>query len=131
MFCPQCGAQEVEGARFCAKCGTSLLVSQSSEVVRGTVQTDDRVRGSGLGPSKYAVGKNPVMAALLSLILPGVALGQFYNGDIKKGLAMLAGSVIAIPLWFTGGIGSVLDFGIWVWSVVDAYRVASGTAPLW
>ncbi len=130
MFCPHCGAEEAEGASFCAKCGTSLALTPASGAVRGTVQTDDRIRGRS-GVTKFAAGKNPAIAAILSLILPGLAIGQFYNGDTKKGLLMLAGSVIAIPLWFTGGLGSILDFGIWAWSVVDAYRVASGTAPLW
>ena len=67
----------------------------------------------------------------MSLVVPTFAIGQFYNGDVKKGAVMLICSLIAIPLWAAAGIGSVLNFGIWIWSVIDAYRVASGKAPLW
>jgi TM2 domain-containing membrane protein YozV len=69
-------------------------------------------------------GKNPTVATILSLLIVGV--GQFYNGDVKKGVVML---VIAILLGgVTVGIGWL---GIAIWSAVDAYRVASGTAQRW
>jgi TM2 domain-containing membrane protein YozV len=122
MFCSSCGASSVAGAKFCEKCGASFGASP--------VAAPGLVRGEGV-PEKYAIGKSPVLAALLSFFLPPFAIGQFYNGDVKKGLAMLAASLVAIPLWFAGGFGSVLDFGIWVWSVADAYRVANRRAPLW
>src|SRR5579883_2429737 len=79
MFCPHCGAEELEGAKFCAKCGTSLALPAAG-LAQGTIQQDDRIRGRG-GRVTFAVGKNPVAAALLSLVLPGLAIGQFYNGD--------------------------------------------------
>jgi TM2 domain-containing membrane protein YozV len=73
---------------------------------------------------RYAQGKDANLAAILSLVIPGVALGQFYNGDTLKGILMLVGALI---LSFT-----VIGFlGIWVWSVVDAYQVAKGTQSLW
>jgi len=69
-------------------------------------------------------GKNPVLAAILSAVIVGV--GQFYNGDIKKGAIMLIGAVIlgaatAGALWFAAAI----------WSAIDAYQVANGTGKMW
>jgi TM2 domain-containing membrane protein YozV len=73
---------------------------------------------------RFAVGKRPNLAAILSLVIVG--LGQFYNGDAVKGTAML---VAAIAMGFTTfGIGWII---IAIWSAVDAYRVASGKAPMW
>lgn len=59
--------------------------------------------------------KSPVVAVLLSLLIPGV--GQFYNGEFGKGLALLftqillgcAGLVLLAPIVT---IGSMIDAGI-------------------
>ena len=69
-------------------------------------------------------GRNPVVAAILSIVIPGV--GQFYNGDTKKGLIMLIGAFIL-------GIVSagLLWFAVAVWSAIDGYQVANGTGKMW
>lgn len=62
------------------------------------------------------------------MLLP--AIGQFYNGDNKKGTIMLGGYFVSFILWFVY-IGFLGTLGIWIWSMVDAYSVASGKTPLW
>ena len=121
MYCSSCGSVNAEAAKFCEKCGSSFAVS--SIVGPGTVRANV--------PVIYASGKSPGLAAFLSFVFPTLAIGQFYNGDTKKGLTILGISLIAIPLWLASGFGSILDFAIWVWSVVDAYRVAKRSTPLW
>lgn len=63
--------------------------------------------------------KRPWLAPLLSFFVPG--LGQIYNDDYAKGLAMLI-SVVAVFLVF--GFGD-LAMGLWIllelWAMVDAY----------
>jgi len=61
---------------------------------------------------------------ILSILIPGV--GQFYNGDMKKGAVMLAAAIV-------GGVITVglVWLGILIWSAIDAYQVASGKSPLW
>ena len=83
---------------------------------------------NAIAGKRYAVGKSPVAALLLSLFLP--AIGQFYNGDVKKGLAMWGGYVAGIIL-AAAYIGGLVMLGVWVWSMFDAYNVASGKTPLW
>ena len=51
--------------------------------------------------------RSPVLAALLSLLLPG--LGQLYNGEPGKALFFLLASIFVIP---------------WVIAVVEAYYSA-------
>lgn len=73
---------------------------------------------------KYAESKSAIMALLLSLFIVG--LGQFYNGDTKKGIVMLVSAVV-------GGLIS-LTLLWWVaaiYSSIDAYMVASKKWPLW
>ena len=73
---------------------------------------------------RYAAGKNPTLATVLSIVVIGV--GQFYNGDVKKGLVMLVGAIVGSV--FTYGIAWL---GVAVWSAIDAYQVASGKSALW
>ena len=41
---------------------------------------------------RYAVGKSPGTAVILSMLFVG--LGQCYNGDIKKGILMMVFAII-------------------------------------
>lgn len=65
-----------------------------------------------------------MLALILSLLIAG--LGQFYNGDAKKGALMLGGAVF-------GGLlsASLLWWAMAIWSAYDAYKVASKTKPIW
>ncbi|MDZ8091723.1 MAG: zinc-ribbon domain-containing protein [Nostoc sp. DedQUE05] len=119
MKCPQCQTENRANSRFCINCGSSLNVN---------VSLDDGSRGHR-PPStakRYPQGKDPILAAILSFILPGIAIGQFYNGDVKKGLVMLVGAIILGSTDF-----KIMGIAIWVWSVIDAYQVAKGNRNLW
>jgi TM2 domain-containing membrane protein YozV len=60
-------------------------------------------------------GKNPTLAAMLPAVIVGV--GQFYNGDMKKGALMLLGAVILGTA--TAGLAWL---ALAIWSAWDAYR---------
>jgi TM2 domain-containing membrane protein YozV len=124
MFCPNCGAQNADTAKFCEKCGTALTAAPPPPP-----PGDTRVRGVEPTVShsgQVVAGKNPALALVLSLVLPGLAIGQFYNGDIKKGALMVVLAIIGAVA--TGGF---LTLGIWIWSMIDAYQVANGKAKIW
>jgi hypothetical protein len=76
-----------------------------------------------IGASPTVTGKNPTLATVLSLI-PG--LGQVYNNDYKKGALMFVGAMIGSAV--TAG---VLWLVFVVWSMYDAYQVATGKGKLW
>jgi len=75
-----------------------------------------------LDPEPWQQPKSLGLAVLLSFLLPG--LGQLYNGEAGKfGLILLVVIVLAViatvmPLLL------LVNFGIWVWSMVNAYNVA-------
>jgi len=83
--------------------------------------------------AKYASGKWPVLAALLSLFVIG--LGQLYNADWRKGFFMIAaaiGGIFCISLYLPFAFLTVIFwFGMAVWSVKDAWVVASGKSRRW
>jgi len=122
MFCSKCGAENVDGARFCASCGTALAVAAPVQV-----PPPPPVRGAepaAVAAAASPTGKTPWVAALLSAVITGA--GQLYNNDWKKGLAMFFGAVLG--LMFTGGLATI---AIWIWSMVDGYQVASGKGKVW
>lgn len=150
MYCSRCGSPNADGARFCEKCGMTLGAAAAASASGSAPAASDpapqwqpppqqppyyadpRMRGGATFPTApggkvYATGKSPFVAVLLSFFIPGV--GQFYNGDAKKGGLMLGGLVLSIIL---AGvlIGIIGIFAVWIWSMVDAYNVASGKTPL-
>ena len=86
--------------------------------------------------------RSPWIAAGLSLLLPG--LGQLYNGERPKGIALLCMtlgvayglfmSVLGPPAFrslFTAGLLAIAYLLVWPPAVVDAYRYAAGNpSPL-
>lgn len=151
MHCDSCGNQISSGARFCVACGKELPagVYQGSPQLMGNQQALAPMPPPALAPAgpplypapqapygqqvaggrrefarTYTDGKSPVLALILSLVIVG--LGQFYNGDIKKGFLMLGGAIVGGLLSF-----SLLWWVFSIWSAIDAYRVASRSIPLW
>ena len=124
MFCSACGANNEATAKFCHACGAA-----SGAAAVPPIPPDP---GTMRGPAQHAqavdrprpTGKNPVLAAILSAVIVGV--GQFYNGDVKKGAIMLIGAVI---------LGAATAGALWlalaIWSAIDAYQVANGTGKMW
>ena len=65
--------------------------------------------------------KSPSLALILSLLIPGV--GQMYNGEVGKGFFLLLiylFSYVCIAI----GIGVVMVPAVWIWGMIDAYKVA-------
>jgi TM2 domain-containing membrane protein YozV len=124
MFCPACGSSNDEGARFCGACGGSLAAeggtatATAAQTMRGTPPA--RRPATAVVPG----AKNPTIALILSIIIPGV--GQFYNGETKKGAVML-GALFVIGVVTLGAGWLVMA----AWSGWDAYGVAKGTGKRW
>ena len=72
--------------------------------------TDDE---SSMADDKYGI------PALLSFFLPG--LGQIVKGRVWKGIGLMLGAFISIPLMFLL-IGFLTYPVIWIYSVYDAYN---------
>ena len=68
----------------------------------------------------------PWLAATLSLVC---GLGQFYNGQLIKGMVLLICGIAAVVAWqFLPG--KILASLLWLYAISDAYLVARRTIPL-
>lgn len=94
-FCTNCGDQIDVNAVICPKCGVQIA---------GTTEE-----------------KNPILALILSIFFPGI--GQFYNGQPKKGILLIIAAIISVAL-FIIMIGAVLYLIVWVYALYDAYTSA-------
>jgi TM2 domain-containing membrane protein YozV len=59
--------------------------------------------------------KNPILAAVLSLLLLG-GVGQIYLGQMKKGIILIVATAVLSCI----GIG----FIVWIVGIIDAYMLA-------
>lgn len=82
---------------------------------------------------RYVHGKRPALAVTLSLLIVG--LGQLYNGDVKKGLLMIAisitSAIIRASFEEMEPFSVLVSIILLIWSPTDAWRVASGRWRRW
>lgn len=99
-------------------------VASASRFEKGAARIEPEPTGSFHPTGQTVSGKNPWVALALSFVIPGV--GQFYNGDHSKGAVILIGAIV-------GGLvsGGVLTIPVWIWAMIDAYKVASGQGKTW
>ena len=127
MFCSKCGSPNDDAELFCAKCGIPMREATPGAGLAAVPPIDTGGMGGTTAPARRAViGKSPIAALVLSIFLGGLGIGQFYNGDWKKGLTMAGISILfGIP---TGGLATI---GVWAWSMIDSYMVASRQWRAW
>jgi len=66
--------------------------------------------------------RTPILAALLSLLWPGV--GQVYNGQVRKGVLLMLLYVVSFLLTSASPVGFVTAAALLVYSTLNAYRTA-------
>ena len=99
------------GSRFCKSCG--------AEIPEGTLSKCPKC-----GADLTLIKRQPLLAAVLSLIIPG--LGQSYNGNALKGIGIFLGIPILwiLNLWMDFEAFFIGIFILWILGVYDAYRDA-------
>jgi TM2 domain-containing membrane protein YozV len=120
VLCGRCGAVLSNPSAPCPRCGAPASGGYRTAPTPGAYR----------GPVPYR-RKSPIAAAALAII-PGC--GHFYLGHNVKGIAYLAGiaglqffgfdldltvigAAVGVPMELGGG-------GLWLFSIVDAYRTA-------
>lgn len=102
-YCRDCGATINRRAEICPECG---IRQRPPETDTPTVSPPTTTE------------KDPGLAAVASAVVPG--LGQIYNGQIVKGIAL----GIVVFLSAITIVGLVIAIPLWIYLVFDAYRTA-------
>lgn len=107
VFCRDCGSVISANAEICPECGVRQRDPPKSSV-------DSAVE-------ELTGGGNPFVAAVLSALFPG--LGQLYNRELEKGLAVIVAFFVAgISVLFL--VGFVLAPAVWIYAAYDAAKAA-------
>ena len=104
MFCPKCGEKVSEQDAFCGSCGYSLKGQQAEN---NTAMYDMNVSSER---------KSRLVAGLLQIFLPGLAVGRFYLGYTQIAIIQILVSIV------TCGIGAI-------WPVIDGILIIVGKVP--
>lgn len=104
VYCRECGSQIRRAAEICPECGVRQQPPPSSAAVDSIVE-----------------GRNPLIAALLSALFPG--LGHIYARDIDTGLFFAVSFILAL-FSIIIVIGIVLAPAIWLYALYDAAKAA-------
>jgi uncharacterized membrane protein YvbJ len=114
MFCPQCGAQNADGAKFCGSCGAALKAAPAKAAK--TVVVAERT--SGLAIAALITGILGI--SLLAIIFGGIAMSQTSKDPNLKGRGMaVAGLVlgilgmVAVVIWVI--FAAIWSAGFWWW----------------
>jgi TM2 domain-containing membrane protein YozV len=139
LYCEKCG--RAVSAAQAAAAGASLTAASFPQppqtqpfppqaIYQAAPYMDPRVRASPAtaANAQYAVGKSPFLALFLSFLLPGV--GQFYNGDTKRGLPMFLVGIFSFAILIIPVVGWIIAIGIHIWSMINAYNVATRKTAL-
>ena len=151
IACPSCAAENVEGTRFCVKCGTTLPAAPSPESWRqsgdlGQQQTPQDYQSGGYAPptppqSSYpsynqqqgmyqqpqpVLGgggqpMHPAVPAVVSLFLPGIGL-LFVPNKAGLGIGIFAATIVYAV------IATILTFvviGVCLFAVMPLINVAA------
>jgi ribosomal protein L40E len=120
--CPTCGAQNPIELDVCAVCGTSFAQLLRQEELRPSISPRDAFVWSltfpGLGHAKAGRGPDGIARATLFVLTFGLALIIVISG------------VHSAPVLGVVALLLVSALTVYLGSAVEAYRIASGEAPL-
>jgi TM2 domain-containing membrane protein YozV len=132
-FCPQCGTNNPETARFCQSCGGAIpVVAPQAAPQRGAAPPPPPppVYGAPVypphGPAVTTRRKSPGAACALGLFW-GFGAQAFYNGQpLKAVVQIILNLLIMWPmLQFMGGGGAwFVGLGVAVVFMADGYKIA-------
>jgi len=108
-ICPNCGAEVPIDANFCPKCGVNFTEPKVSQQAQQPI-------AQAPSPVDRSNRKDPILAAILSFIIPGV--GQIYVGATTRGVVYIILAIILYLLFIIPGV----IFAIY--ALYDAYRLA-------
>lgn len=117
--------QDIDAVGVCTSCGKNICSNCAMEVGGKIIckSCAEKMANNNIaaGPNASINHKEPILSVILSFFIPG--LGQIYNGQVGKGLALILGIIISVILMMFL-CGFVTYLAIWLYAMYDAYIVA-------
>lgn len=135
VHCPHCHEHLPDVVDACLRCGQALPIGvvQALSSAHGAAPPQPSFMSGDWAPTNLTRSPVPTyvahhgawrpwLAAALSLIC---GLGQFYNGQVVKGVVLLGGAaaMVAAIMFLQSSLALVVAPLWWVYAIVDAYRV--------
>ena len=145
-FCPKCGAQLEENAKFCASCGEKLSASTASDAVNDAFESVKNLNNTPDTTASFDakdIEDNKILSLFAYLgilfLIPLLAApnSKFARFHANQGLVLfLAGIVIGIvaviPIlgWIVAGVGGIFTFVLMILGIVNAVSGKAKELPL-
>jgi TM2 domain-containing membrane protein YozV len=122
MYCPECGRESPDDAKYCSSCGASLQVDISEDPTINQNIPNEEEKHSDV--NDISVKKSPSTAAILSFLFLGS--GQVYNGQLSPAILLLVVNFVGVLVagfynWILGGI---IIIAAYLGSISHAYSTA-------
>jgi TM2 domain-containing membrane protein YozV len=115
MFCPKCGKENPEGARFCASCGEDMMIMSSC----------GGNKSGGQCNNSKPLDTTGLLYVLLSIFIPGI--GHICFGQVGKGFLILVSFFICAAAGLFLLFPFILAVAIWIlclWDLIKLLRSA-------
>jgi uncharacterized membrane protein len=126
MFCPSCGAENPEGARFCLKCGAELTAAVASP---GAAETSTGLAPNVAGLLCYVLGWISGIVFLVLEKKSKFVKFHAWQSIMTFGVLTVVYLVLSsIPIigWVLGPIIGLLGLVLWIILMIQA-----GTGKMW
>lgn len=102
MYCSNCGDELIEGAKFCNKCGTTVVQEKKINEVDSSKNIKSNVKYSDVQKVQPNLLSAIIRAILFAIVSLGICIGFWVliNGgaDIPLGLSII---IIGIICWYS------------------------------
>lgn len=146
-FCPKCGVEVAEDAKFCNACGASLQAEAAkTEDAKSAVDSVKELNNTKDTTSEFDpadIEKNKVLCLFSYLgilfLIPLLACqdSKFARYHVNQGIILflanlILGAVAVIPIlgWIVGGVGSIIAFVLMIIGIVNAVQGRAKELPI-
>ncbi len=144
-FCPKCGVEVAEDAKFCNACGASLEAAKAGETKSAvdSVKELNNTKDTTAEFDPADIENNKVLCLFsyigILFLIPLLACqdSKFARYHVNQGIILFLANLILsavaiIPIlgWIAGGIGSIIAFVLMIIGIINAVQGRAKELPI-